>query len=438
MKKTELICVICLVGVLAGCYFLGSPKPRDHLGDPLSDSYRESPEVSAVFSVNISSPTWSWTVPDGATGFRFQMNSEEGDWETVDLETTAYTPEPALPDGTQTLNVQAEYETGSWSLSGSREVDINTDLAYNTTYWDGIGGLNGFNGPREVTVSPDGKNVYVTGVNDDAIVVFVRDTSTGALEFKEMQFDDFGGVDGLDGAYGVSVSPDGKNVYVTGIVDLSLAVFSRSTSEGKLTFVEAFFDGVGGVDGLGGARAASISPDGKHVYVPGNSDDAIAIFDRNTSTGELTFSDVFVDGTGSLGLNGVVRATVSPKGKNLYSTGYTDGTLPVFQRDTSSGELTYVEVMWDGIGGVDCLAGARGVIVSPDGTNVFVVSSNDNALAVFDRDLSTGTLNFDKAFFDGIGGVDGLDTARGVAVSPFGNSVYVLGGDDNALTLFDR
>jgi hypothetical protein len=77
-----------------------------------------------------------------------------------------------------------------------------------------------------VDVSPDGKHVYVTGFNDDAVAVFSRNTATGALTFVEFQQDGVGGVDGLDGAAGVDISPDGKHVYVTGAGDDAVAVFS--------------------------------------------------------------------------------------------------------------------------------------------------------------------------------------------------------------------
>jgi hypothetical protein len=46
------------------------------------------------------------------------------------------------------------------------------------------------------------------------------------LTFFEFQQDGVGGVDGLDFAFGVDVSPDGKHVYVTGAGDDAVAVFS--------------------------------------------------------------------------------------------------------------------------------------------------------------------------------------------------------------------
>ena len=85
------------------------------------------------------------------------------------------------------------------------------------------------------------------------------------LDFVEAEFDGVGGVDGLDGAKSVAVSPDGKHVYVIGNGFYSIAVFARNATTGALTFIEAVFDDVGGVNGLLGAKFVAVSPDGGHV-----------------------------------------------------------------------------------------------------------------------------------------------------------------------------
>ena len=48
-------------------------------------------------------------------------------------------------------------------------------------------------------------------------------------------------------------------------------------------------DGVDGVDGLDGAQSVTLSADGKHAYVAGFFDDAVSWFERNASTGALTY-----------------------------------------------------------------------------------------------------------------------------------------------------
>jgi 6-phosphogluconolactonase (cycloisomerase 2 family) len=134
--------------------------------------------------------------------------------------------------------------------------------------------------PCSVAVSPDGKHVYVASHWDHAVVVFSRDSFSGKLAFVEAQRDSIGGVDGLQIALSVAVSPDGRYVYVAGRGEHALAMFSRDEKTGNLMFVESLRDGLGGVDGLQGASFVAVSPDrnGQHVYVAGNWEQAIAVF----------------------------------------------------------------------------------------------------------------------------------------------------------------
>jgi len=173
--------------------------------------------------------------------------------------------------------------------------------------------------------------VYVTGSADDAVAAFCRDAATGALTFLEVQKDGVGGVDGLWFANSVTVSPDGTNVYATGERDGAVAVFSRDGTTGALTFVEVQKDGEGGVDGLRGASSVTVSPDGARVYVTGSADDAVAVFSRNETTGELTFLEVHKDGIGGVdGLDYAKSVTVSPDGAHVYAAGWADDALTVF------------------------------------------------------------------------------------------------------------
>jgi 6-phosphogluconolactonase (cycloisomerase 2 family) len=300
-------------------------------------------------------------------------------------------------------------------------------------------GVHGLQGARSVAISPDGSHVYVMGHVDDAVAVFSRDWSSGALTFVEAHYDDTGGVDGLNGGQSVAVSPDGGHVYVAAPTDYAVAVFSRDGSTGALTFVEMQQDGDGDVDGLGGAYSVAFSPDGSHVYVAGINDDAVAVFSRDGSTGALTFVEVVKDtDIGVDGLDGANSVAVSPDGGHLYVAGRNDDAVAVFSRDGATGALTFVEVVKDTDAGVDGLNGARSVVVSPDGSRVFVAGQWDDAVAVFSRNGATGALSYVGMVKDGVGGVDGLAVADSVTVSPDGNHVYVAGYDDNAVAVFDR
>jgi DNA-binding beta-propeller fold protein YncE len=298
---------------------------------------------------------------------------------------------------------------------------------------NGVGGVDGLDGTAGATVSPDGLHVYVAGGYDDAVAVFARDAGSGALTFVEAEFDGVGGVDGLDSAEGLAVSPDGLHVYVTGAIDDAVAVFARDAGSGALTFVEAVFDGVGGVDWLDRAHAVAVSPDGLHVYVTAWFDDAVVAFTRDAGSGALTFVEAKRDGVGGVdGLNGARSVTVSPDGLHVYVTsgeGF-DSAVVAFTRDAGSGALTFVEAVFDGdggVGGVDGLNGARSVAVSPDGLHVYVASEFDDAVAAFTRDAVSGALSFVEEKRNGGVGVGQLNGAHTAAVSPDGAHVYVTG-----------
>ena len=242
------------------------------------------------------------------------------------------------------------------------------------------------------------------------------------LEFVEVHTDGVGGVDGLIGAAWVEVSPDGNQVYVTGYDDNSVAVFSRDSTTGTLTFLEAHFDGVGGVDGLAASEHVEVSPDGKHVYISGPDDNAVALFNRDLTTGALTFVEFFTDGVDGVdGLRQVHHAKVSPDGKHVYTAGGSpppspfdpNGAVAVFSRDSTTGALTFVEVHTGGLlaGLPDYLESAYYISVSPDGNHVYVAGAGDDAVAVYSRDSITGALTFVEVQRDGVGGVDGLKTS---------------------------
>ena len=248
---------------------------------------------------------------------------------------------------------------------------------------DNAGSADGLQGAISVSVSPDGKHLYAAAWNESAVALFSRDPTTGALTFVTTSKDGVGGVDGLLAARSVTVSSDGKHVYSASGGDNAVAGFSRNPTTGVLTFVTTSKDGVGGVDGLGGALVATVSPDGKHVYVTGDTDDAVAAFSRNSTTGALTFVDFYKDGVGGVdGLNGAFPVSVSPDGDHVYIGGDTDDAVAVFSRNSTTGALTFVTTSKDGVGGVDGLDGTVSLTVSPDGRHIYAGGSAEDAIAV--------------------------------------------------------
>jgi 6-phosphogluconolactonase (cycloisomerase 2 family) len=243
---------------------------------------------------------------------------------------------------------------------------------------DAVGGVDGLEGARWVTVSPDGKHLYAAGRDDNAVAVFSRDSTTGTLTFVEVNMNGVGGVDGLSFVASVAVSPDGKHLYAASVNDDAVAVFSRDSTTGALTFVEVQRDGVGGVDGLDSGNSVTVSPDGKHLYAAGRDDNSVAVFARDSTTGGLTFVEVQRDGVGGVdGLSFVVSVAVSPDGKHLYTAGLADDAVAVFSRNSTTGALTLVEFqMRESLG-----REVRVVTISPDGEHLYTVGSS--SLEVF-------------------------------------------------------
>jgi 6-phosphogluconolactonase (cycloisomerase 2 family) len=157
---------------------------------------------------------------------------------------------------------------------------------------------------RAVTVSPDGRHVYVASDESHAVVAFIRDRTTSALNQ----------VEGIDGC----ISDDGTG----------------GTCENGT--------------GLSGARSVAITPDGKHVYVASCAANAVAAFKRNKKTGALTQlagTDACVSDTGSGGcvdgraLNAPFSIAMSHDGKNVYVASGASGGVAAFKRKSKTGVL---------------------------------------------------------------------------------------------------
>jgi len=346
-------------------------------------------------------------------------------------------------DGVNSLTVSPDGKHLYATASGADAVvvfardDKNGYLTFVEAEVNGVGGLLGLYGATSAAVSPDGKHVYVSAFSDDSLAVFSRLATTGELDLVEVQKDGDGGVQGLDGARSVTVSPDGKHVYVAGLQDDAVAVFLRNATTGKLTFSEVQVEGDLGVNGLTGATSVRVSPDGEHLYVAGNYDDALALFSRNSASGALTFEETVYDGVAGVdGLDDIEAVIISPDGNHVYAAGYWDDAVAVFSRNSTTGALTFVEAVKDGVDGVDGLDGARALVQSPEGEYLFAAGYDEDAVAAFARSSSTGALTFVGAAYDGASGIDGLDGPRSVTMSPDGRHLYAAGYEDDAIVVF--
>ena len=357
--------------------------------------------------------------------------------ENVTAEAVAMNGPAALaisPDGrnvyvvTQGKNAVVEFsrspETGLLTEMGAEH---NQCISHEASSGCVTNEAKGLNLPYGVAVSPDGKNVYVAGHADEAVAEFSRNTESGALTqlpspnecISSASLSECESMDGeaLKHAFGVTVSPDGKNVYVaTGGTEGEgdVAAFKRNTNEegalnplpGQEACVSKYVPECTKIEDLNGTEDLVVSPDGKNVYANSFDENAVIELERSESTGALTqlaspnqcvMTEPVAAGCSlAKGLGGTLGVAISPEGDNLYASGAGSHAEAAFARNTNTGALTLLAEPYEcvtsdssgcGAGSNEAagLTGARRVTVSPDGTNVYLAGQGSSAIVELSR-----------------------------------------------------
>ena len=215
--------------------------------------------------------------------------------------------------------------------------------------------------------------------------------------------------------------------------------------------------------GLDSVVTAAVSRDGKSLYAAGSGDNAIVRFERDPNTGALTPKGCIADATSNpdgcaqtaKGLMSPYMIALSRDGTSLYVAAGSPGTVVRFDRDTKSGALTPKGCIAErGNNPEGCaqtargLSGADAIAVSTDGISVYVAGYNENAIAIFRRDMITGALtprgciaersdNLDDCPQTVAGGLE-EPYYGSVAVSSDGRSVYGVGSAGTSIAIFKR
>jgi len=225
-------------------------------------------------------------------------------------------------------------------------------------------------GISSLAVSPDGRFLYATAASSEAVDVFARDASGNLTQTACLMNAPPPGPctasSFVTAPTAIAVSPDGKNAYV---VDAgNLVVANRNATTGALDPVSC----IGGDD----------------TDDNGSSDDSSG--DDSGSDSRAHASDVATCASAD-GISSVSAVAVSPDGANVYITN-SGGGLVTFARDPGTGALTETSCAADSDflsedTSSTCVmaAATNGVhlVVSPDGRNIYVLDSDDEALYGF-------------------------------------------------------
>ncbi len=328
-------------------------------------------------------------------------------------------------------------------------------------------------GVDDVAVSPNGKDVFATSRRSDAIMLLLRGRGGTLRPARKVAV--LGGAS-LRQATSVAVSPDGHSVYATFARPGAILVLQRSPH--LLTPKQLVVEGSNGAPdttpGLSGAFDVTTSSDGRNVYVASATSSALVVF-RRGADGLLSFEECISDGAplaedcssygGSVpGLLGADGVAVDPSGNDVYVTGGRSNTLVAFSRDKRDGSLNEIGCI-ENAGSTSCVASgppppardlAGGAIVSSpglgdperiavsgDGADVYLASAKPGAVVSFARNRASGALTpigcIGASSAAGCGQiVAGLSEAFGIALSPQGRDAYVTGFNDGAVLSFAR
>ena len=292
--------------------------------------------------------------------------------------------------------------------------------------------------PSDIVISPDGAFAYVALFNVHAIGVYVRDAGSGGLTFVAFVQNNVAGVENLVLPVALALSDDGAHLYATAVGTNAVVAFSRDAVTGDLAYIESHVDEQGGVFGLAVPTSIDLSPDGTKLYVTGFAADAVVSFARDTVGGGLTFVDATVSGKdGVEDMIGPFSVEVSPDGNNVYVVSLASSSITAFARGTDGDSLLFLESHVQGNGEVNGMAGARDLLISPDGQHIYVIS-DELAHVLFRRNQADGRLAFGHARFNGTGGIVGMSPAFRIAFGALGAHVYAVSTISESVLDFGR
>ncbi len=227
---------------------------------------------------------------------------------------------------------------------------------------------------NRIVITDDGKFLYAASWAAGTVTTFAR-KEDGRLEHLGTTK-----LPVMDGAVDVAISPDQRFVSVIAFRSNSLMLFNRDSETGTLK-----------VDGYSRSKlqfsnAVDFSPDSRFLYVSNAQDETprcgSVVCYEVSDTGALRNVQK-LSGPEYYGMRDIL---VSKNGEKAYAACEQAGTVLEFDRSVETGELSLVNTLKDGEGGVNNIDGVLSLVLSADGLNLFSVAGRfkgDNAVTWF-------------------------------------------------------
>ncbi len=293
---------------------------------------------------------------------------------------------------------------------------------------------------------------------------------------------------GLNHVFGLTASADGRSLYAVSSREDSVLGFSAKPLGLRQCFSGirelgrhgsgacSLFPHAGTEDattGFNGVRFVAVSPDGQSVYTV-SADNAIGIFSRRPSTGNLVYLSCLTGGKGpntasengackaiptatraydglDSGLGSIASLAVSPDNRFVYVAATGDAAVTTMVR-AADGSLNFRDCISGGISSFvvgltsPCAmlpvtadnphhSGLRGIsqiVISRDGTSLYASSPKTSSVTEFRRDPATGSLTYSGC----ITGEYGRGTGPGDPCTPIPGAVDV--GFDSGMWLIKQ
>ncbi|MBN8868216.1 MAG: beta-propeller fold lactonase family protein [Solirubrobacterales bacterium] len=215
---------------------------------------------------------------------------------------------------------------------------------------DGCGGAVGINAVESLTIASDGGQVYAAGALSGAVTAFDRDGSGtltqatgGCLSMPAATGCSLGR--GILGVNAVDTSPNGRQLYAVSAIGSALTGFKTDGGltqlpgrSGCLAPVQGHLCAVG--NGIDVPEALTVSPDGRNLYLASFESWAVVSLrrDRNGRFRQLAGRRGCLapasDGCGAgRHLAGAAGIAISPDGRFVYATSSVANAVTVFHRD---------------------------------------------------------------------------------------------------------